>query len=77
MPLGLEEGGRVITREQHLTEAERLLELADRPSNHPDGSKHYARMAQVHALLALVPDEIYLDALQEQIDRLGSLPEET
>lgn len=47
-----------MNRAEHYIEAERLLEKADWPDNHPEGSKFYAMLGVIHALLANVPSEV-------------------
>lgn len=44
----------MLTPYEHYQEAERLLEKADWPDNHPEGSKFYAMLGVIHALLANV-----------------------
>lgn len=41
-----------MTPQEHYDKAEQLLEQANHPDNHPDGSRFYLGMAQVHATLA-------------------------
>lgn len=54
-----------MSRAEHYREAERLLELADRPDNHPDASKHYLGLAQVHAILATAEAHVAVAALED------------
>jgi hypothetical protein len=64
-----------MNRAEHYIEAERLLEKANWPDNHPEGSKFYAMLGIIHALLAGVSSEV-ASKVEVQANRDSGSPAE-